>query len=60
MNLLKYGGIYHHPISLLSIFGKIFGRVIYNSLFNYFIIDFSHLTNLVFFQEIHVLPNYYQ
>ena len=25
-----------HPISLLPIFGKIFERVIYNSLFNYF------------------------
>ena len=24
------------------------------------VIDFSHLPNLVFFQEIHVLPNYYQ
>ena len=27
----------YHPISLLLIFGKIFERVIYNSLFNYFI-----------------------
>ena len=26
----------YRPISLLSIFGKIFERVIYNSLFNYF------------------------
>ena len=24
------------------------------------VIDFSYLPNLVFFQEIHVLPNYYQ
>ena len=27
----------YRPISLLPIFGKIFGRVIYNSLFNYFL-----------------------
>ena len=27
----------YHPISLLPIFGKIFERVIYNSLFNYFL-----------------------
>ena len=27
----------YRPISLLSIFGKIFERVIYNSLFNYFL-----------------------
>ena len=46
----------YHPISLLPIFGKIFERVIYNSLFNYF---FLHL-NQDFFRETHVLLNYYQ
>ena len=29
----------YRPISLLPIFGKIFERVIYNSLFNYFLSD---------------------
>ena len=51
----------YRPISLVPIFGKMFERVIYNSLFNYFQSNrLSHLPNLVFFQEIHVLPNYYQ
>ena len=51
----------YRPISLLPIFGKMFERVIYNSLFNYFqSTGFSHLPNLVFFQKIHALPNYYQ
>ena len=49
------------PISFLPIFGKMFGRVSiipFSTIFK--VIDFSHLPNLVFFQEIHVLPNYYQ
>ena len=52
----------YHPISLLPIFGKMFERVIYIIPFSTIlkVIDFSHLPNLVFFQDIHVLPNYYQ
>ena len=51
----------YRPISLLPIFGKMFEIVIYNSLFNYF--QSNRLftpSQSVFFQEIHVLPNYYQ
>ena len=49
------------PISLLPIFRKMFERVIYNSLFNYF--QSNRLftpSQSGFFQEVHVLPNYYQ
>ena len=44
----------YHPISLLPIFGNIFKRVIYNSLFNYFLI------NKLFMPSQSVLPSYYQ
>ena len=42
------------PISLLSIFGKIFERVIYTSLSTIFeVISFSHLLSQDFFRETH-------
>ena len=45
-----------HPITLLAIFDKIFERVTYNSLFNYFLSNkLSRLLNQVFFQETQLL-----
>ena len=50
---------YYCPIRLLSILGKILKELyIISFSFVFKVIDFSHLPNLVFFQEIHVLPNY--
>ena len=41
----------YRPISFLPILGKMFERVIYKPFSTVFkIIDFSHLSNLVFFQ----------
>ena len=51
----------YRPISLLPIFEKCLKELYiipFSTIFKE--IDFSHLPNLVFFQEIHVLPNYYQ
>ena len=51
----------YHPISLLPIFGNCLKELYiipFSTIFK--VLDFSHLLNLVFFQEIHVLPNYYQ
>ena len=52
----------YRPISLLTIFSKIFERVIDNSLFNHFQRNknFLLLHNQVFFLEIPVLANYSQ
>ena len=49
------------PISLLPILEKSL-RELYTIPFStiFEVIDFSHLLNLVFFQDIHVLLNYYQ
>ena len=41
----------YRPISLLPIFGKIFERVIYNSLFNYFLSN-----NLFTLSQLGILP----
>ena len=52
---------YYCPIRLLSILGKLLKELyIIPFSFIFKVIDFSHLPNLVFFQEIHVLPSYYQ
>ena len=48
----------YRPISLFPIFGKELYIIPFLTIFK--VIDFSHLRNLVFFQEVHVLPNYYQ
>ena len=51
----------YHPVSLLPIFGKMFEKLYiipFSTIFK--VIDFSHLPNLVFFQVIHLLLNYYQ
>ena len=51
----------YRPISLLPIFSKILGRLIFNSKFNFLDkIIFSQSVNLVLFQETPVLLNYYQ
>ena len=52
----------YRPISLLPIFGKIFERVIYNSIFNYFISNklFTPSQSGFFYQETHVLLSCYQ
>ena len=52
----------YHPISLLPIFLEKCLKELYIIPFSpiFKVIDFSHHPNLVFFQEIHVLPNYYQ
>ena len=55
----------YRPISLLPIFAKVFKRVIYNSLFNYYLHDKLlniiklRFPNQVFFQETHALTNCY-
>ena len=52
----------HRLISLFPIFGKMFERVIHNSLFNYFLNNrlFTSSQFVFFFQEIHLLLSYYQ
>ena len=54
-NLIKN----YRPISLLPIFSKVFERLMFNSLFNYFIQN-KLFTDLASFQAIRVLPNSYQ
>ena len=44
----------YRPISLLPIFGKVFERVIYNSLFNYF------QSNRLFTPSQSCIANFYQ
>ena len=49
----------YRPISLLPIFGKIFEKVIYNSLFKYFLENiFCLISSLGSVQDIHALRNY--
>ena len=51
----------YRPISLLPVFGKIFERVTYNSLFNYFLSNKLFTPSQSgFLPETHVLLNYYQ
>ena len=51
----------YRPISYFLFFENFFKELYiirYSTIFE--VIDFSHFPNLVFLQEIHVLPNYYQ
>ena len=52
----------YHPISLISIFGKTFKKVIYSCLFNHFLSNniFTPFKLDFFFQETHVLTSFYQ
>lgn len=52
----------YHPISLISIFGKTFKKVICNCLLNHFLSKniFTPFKLGSFFQETHVLPSFYQ
>ena len=52
---------HYRPISLLSILGKVFEKLIYNSIFNYYISNKLFTPSQYgFFQETHIFPNYYQ